>query len=170
VKRAQTTQNHPQQSARQSEPRTLNLDVARISRILPQRPPFLLVDRVIDVEPGKFARAFKCVSANEPVCQGHFPGNPVFPSTLCIEAMSQLMCILLYVSRAFDATSQRFAFAGIDKAKFRQSVVAGDRIELSIRVLQHRSNIWRCAGTAKVDDVLCVEAELLAAIQDFDAA
>ena len=151
-------------------PRGVNLDITRILRILPHRPPLLLVDRVIDIEPRKSARAIKCVSVNEPVFLGHFPGEPVFPSVLCIEAMSQLICILLYASSAMDPKNQRFAFAGVDKAKFRQPIVPGDRIDLVVTVLHHRSNIWKCAGTASVDDVLCVEAELLAAIQDNDDA
>jgi 3-hydroxyacyl-[acyl-carrier-protein] dehydratase len=148
----------------------VNLDIARILRILPHRPPMLFVDRVIDIDPGKSARAIKCVSVNEPLFQGYFPGEPVFPSVLCIEAMSQLMCILLYASRVMDPANQRFAFAGIEKAKFRQPIGPGDRIELAVSVVHHRSNIWKCAGTACVDDVLCVEAELVAAIQDTEDA
>jgi 3-hydroxyacyl-[acyl-carrier-protein] dehydratase len=148
--------------------RGVNLDGARIQRILPHRPPFLLLDRVIDVDPLKSARAIKCVSSNEPVIQGHFPGEPVFPAVMCIEALAQLFCVLLYLSRSIDPATQRFAFAGVEKAKFRQPIVPGDRIELTVTVLNHRSNIWKCAGTAVVDEVLCVEAELLAAIQDGD--
>jgi 3-hydroxyacyl-[acyl-carrier-protein] dehydratase len=148
----------------------MNLDGARLQRILPHRPPFLFIDRVIDIQPRKAARALKCVSSNEPVLQGHFPGEPVFPAVLCIEAMAQLMCVLLYVSRCMDPATQRFAFAGVEKAKFRQPIVPGDRIEFAVSVLTHRSNIWKCAGTAIVDEVLCVEAELLAAIQDVDEA
>ena len=151
-------------------PRGVNLDITRILRILPHRPPLLLLDRVIDIEPRKSARAIKCVSVNEPVLAGHFPGEPVFPSVLCVEAMSQLVCVLLYASRAMDPAHQRFAFAGIEKAKFRQPIVPGDTLELAVSVVHHRSNIWKCSGTASVDDVLCVEAELLAAIQDIDEA
>ncbi|HEY2736745.1 MAG TPA: 3-hydroxyacyl-ACP dehydratase FabZ, partial [Polyangiales bacterium] len=138
-------------------PRGVHLDIARILRILPHRPPLLLIDRVIDIEPRKSARAVKCVSVNEPLLQGHFPGEPTFPSLLCIEAMSQLMCVLLYASRELDTNTQRFAFAGVEKAKFRQAIGPGDRIELAITVMNHRSNIWKCAGSASVDDVLCVE-------------
>lgn len=123
---------------------------------------------MVEVHARKSARAVKCVSMNEPACQGQFPSTPVFPATLCLEALSQLMCVLLYVSRALEPRSQRFAFAGIEKAKFRQPVVPGDRMELSIKVLQQRSNVWKCAGRVEVDDVLCVEAELLAAVQDCD--
>jgi 3-hydroxyacyl-[acyl-carrier-protein] dehydratase len=170
VRRAQTTSN-PQHSKPSEAPaliaRGVNLDIARILRILPQRPPLLLIDRVIDIEPRKSARAYKCVSVNEPVMQGHLAGEPVFPAVLCVEAMSQLICILLYASSAIDS-SQRYAFAGVEKAKFRQPIVPGDRVEFAINVIQHRSNIWKCAGTAHVDDVLCVEAELLAAVQDGD--
>jgi 3-hydroxyacyl-[acyl-carrier-protein] dehydratase len=149
-------------------PRGGGLDIAKILRILPHRAPFLLIDRVLDIEPRKSARGIKCVSVNEPVFQGHFPGMPVFPAVLCLEAMAQLMCILVYASQALDPQHQRFTFAGIDKAKFRQPITPGDQIEISVRVLQHRSNIWKCEGLAMVDDVVCAEAELLAAIQDQD--
>jgi 3-hydroxyacyl-[acyl-carrier-protein] dehydratase len=149
-------------------PRGVGLDVTKILRILPHRAPFLFIDRVLDIEPRKSARAIKCVSANEPIFQGHFPNTPVFPAVLCIEAMSQLMCILVYASQGLDPSYQRFTFAGVDKAKFRQPITPGDTMEISIRVLQHRSNIWKCEGRAMVDDVICAEAELLAAIQDED--
>jgi 3-hydroxyacyl-[acyl-carrier-protein] dehydratase len=149
-------------------PRGLHLDIAKLQRILPHRAPFLLLDRVIDLEPRKSARAIKCVSANEPILQGHFPGAPTFPAVLCLEAMSQLMCVLAYASDGIDPRSQSFVFAGIDKAKFRHPITPGDQVEITVRVLQHRSNIWKCEGTAMVDEVLCAEAELLAAIQDND--
>jgi 3-hydroxyacyl-[acyl-carrier-protein] dehydratase len=144
------------------------LDITKIMRILPHRAPFLLIDRVLDIEPRKSARAIKCVSVNEPIFQGHFPKEPTFPAVLCLEAMAQLMCILAYASEGMDPVTQRFVFAGIDKAKFRQPIVPGDQIELTVRVLQHRSNIWKCEGSAVVDEVLCAEAELLAAIQDLE--
>jgi len=146
----------------------LNLDIAKILRILPHRAPFLLIDRVVEIEPRKSARAVKCVTYNEPCMQGHFPGSPIFPAVLCLEAMAQLMCVLAYASDAIDPASQVFVFAGIDRAKFRHPITPGDRIVLDVRVLQHRSNIWKCQGQAIVDDVMCAEAELLAAIQDRD--
>jgi 3-hydroxyacyl-[acyl-carrier-protein] dehydratase len=142
------------------------IDANRLLRILPQRPPMLLIDRVIEFEPRKSARAWKAISVNEPAVRGHFPAAPVFPPTLVLESLSQLMCVLLYASQALDPTCQQFALAGVDKVKFRQPIVPGDRLELTLRVLHHRSNIWKCAGVACVDDVLCVEAELLAAVQD----
>jgi 3-hydroxyacyl-[acyl-carrier-protein] dehydratase len=149
-------------------PRGLGLDITKIQRILPHRAPFLFIDRVLDIEPRKSARAIKCVSVNEPIFQGHFPTLPVFPAVLCIEAMAQLMCVLVYASQGLDPSFQRFTFAGIDKAKFRQPITPGDQIEISVKVLQHRSNIWKCEGRAVVDEVVCAEAELLAAIQDED--
>ena len=146
----------------------MSLDITRILRILPHRAPFLLIDRVLDLEPRKSARAIKCVSYNEPYFAGHFPGEPVFPAVLCLEAMAQLMCVLAYASEAIDPKRQIFVFAGIDKAKFRHPIVPGDQLEVGVKVIQHRSNIWKCEGTAIVDNVLCAEAELLAAIQDRD--
>jgi 3-hydroxyacyl-[acyl-carrier-protein] dehydratase len=126
----------------------------------------LMLDRVVDLEPRKTARGIKAVSANEPAVRGHFPTQPVFPPTLCLEAMGQLMCVLIYASDGLDPSSQQFALAGLEKVKFRQSVVPGDRMDIFVRVINHRSNIWKCSGVVSVDDVLCVEAELLAAVQD----
>jgi 3-hydroxyacyl-[acyl-carrier-protein] dehydratase len=142
------------------------IDVNKLLRILPQRPPALMLDRVIELDPRKSARGIKSVSANEPAVRGHFPSAPVLPAVLCLEALSQLMCVLIYASDGLDPSYQQYCLAGIEKAKFRQPVVPGDRLELTIRVLHHRSNIWKCSGTAMVDDILCVEAELLAAVQD----
>ena len=126
----------------------------------------LLLDRVVTIEPRRSARGIKAISANEPSVRGHFPTAPVFPPTLALEAMAQLMCVLIYASDALDPGTQQFALAGVEKAKFRQAIVPGDRIELAVRVINHRSNIWKCACSASVDEVLCVEAELLAAVQD----
>lgn len=148
--------------------RGASLDVAKLLRILPHRPPMLLLDRVIDIEPRKTARGIKAVSANEPAVRGHFPTQPVFPPTLCLESMAQLMCVLIYASDALDPSCQQFALAGCEKVKFRQSVVPGDRMDIFVRVINHRSNIWKCSAVVSVDDVLCVEAELLAAIQDVE--
>jgi 3-hydroxyacyl-[acyl-carrier-protein] dehydratase len=144
----------------------VSLDVAKLLRILPHRPPMLLLDRVIELEPRKTARGIKAVSANEPAVRGYLPTQPVFPSSLCIEALAQLMCVLIYASDGLDPGSQQFALAGVDKAKFRQPVVPGDRMDLFVRVINHRSNIWKCSAVVSVDDVLCVEAELLAAVQN----
>ena len=148
----------------------MDLDINKILRILPHRAPFLLIDRIIDLEPRKSARAIKCVTYNEPYFQGHFPGAPVFPAVLGLEAMAQLMCVLAYASDALDPSVHTFVFAGIDKAKFRYPITPGDQVVIGVEVLQRRSNIWKCRGQAMVGDVLCAEAELLAAIQERSSA
>lgn len=147
----------------------MEFDINRILRILPHRAPFVLIDRVVDLSPRKSARAFKCVSYNEPFFPGHFPGHPVFPGVLILESMAQLSGVLAYASEPFDTSQKVLYFLGIDKAKFRRPVVPGDRMELEVEVLQHRTNIWKTSATAMVDGVLCAQAELLAAITDRDA-
>lgn len=142
------------------------LDIAKILRIIPQRAPFVLIDRVIDLQPRVSARGIKCVTYNEPFFPGHFPGNPVFPGVLILEAMAQLVAVLAYASEPFDQSQKVMYFLGIDHAKFRKPVVPGDRMEVVVEVKQRRSNIWKCAARAEVDGVLCAEAELLAAITD----
>lgn len=144
----------------------LNFDISKILRVLPHRSPFLLIDRVTEIEPRTSARAIKCVTYNEPFFPGHFPGQPMFPSVLLIESMSQLMCVLAYASEAMDTTQKMFWFVGIDKARFRHPVTPGDRVELTAKVVQRRSNIWKCDCTASVGEVMCAEATLLAAITD----
>lgn len=142
----------------------MELDVERILRILPHRSPFLLVDRVVELQPRKSARGLKCVTYNEPFFPGHFPGQPMFPNVLIIEAMSQLLAILVYASEPFDSDQKVLYFLGFDAAKFRRPVVPGDRMILDVEITQHRSNIWKAKATATVDEHLCAQAELLAAV------
>lgn len=146
----------------------MDLDITRILRILPQRAPFLLIDRVIDLQPRKSARAIKCVTYNEPFFPGHFPNQPVFPGVLILEAMSQLTAILAYASENFDSNQKVLYFLGIDGAKFRKPVVPGDRMEIEVELSSRRSNIWKTKAQAHVDGALCAQAELLAAITDRD--
>ncbi|MGD8860154.1 MAG: 3-hydroxyacyl-ACP dehydratase FabZ [Myxococcales bacterium] len=146
----------------------MNLDITKILRILPHRAPFLLIDRVTDLEPRSSARAIKCVSFNEPHFQGHFPGTPIFPSVLLIEAMAQLMCVLVYASDAIDPATQSFVLVGVEHARFRHPITPGDTVTLETNVQQQRNNIWKCVCTATVGQALCAEAELLAAVQDRD--
>jgi len=146
----------------------MEFDIRRILRILPHRAPFVLIDRVIDLQPRKSARAIKCVTFNEPFFPGHFPDHPIFPGVLILEAMAQLSGVLAYASEPFDVNHKVLYFLGIDKAKFRTPVVPGDQMEIQIDVLQQRKNIWKTAGKAFVGEVLCAQAELLAAITDRD--
>jgi 3-hydroxyacyl-[acyl-carrier-protein] dehydratase len=146
----------------------ITFDLTQILRILPHRAPFVLLDRVIDIRPRESARALKCVTYNEPFFPGHFPDKPIFPGVLILEALAQLVGVLAYASERFDHGQKIMYFMGIDRARFRTPVVPGDRMVLDVEVIQRKSNVWKCAGAAHVDDALCAEAELLAAIMDRD--
>ena len=142
------------------------IDIDRILTILPHRWPFVLVDRVTDVVPHERIRGHKCVSMNEPWFVGHFPGRPIMPGVLILEALAQIGGILAYVSDPFDAETSLMYFLGIDKAKFRHPVVPGDRFDLHVEVVHHCSNVWKLRGEASVDGTLCAQGELFASIVD----
>ncbi len=145
------------------EDKGLVIDITRILEILPHRYPFLLVDRITVVEPGKRASGIKNVSFNEPFFQGHFPGNPVMPGVLIVEAMAQVGAVLL-LSDMPDRDGKLVYFAGIDRAKFRRPVVPGDRLRFEVEVLKLRSRVARLRGEAFVDDVLAAEAEMFSSL------
>jgi 3-hydroxyacyl-[acyl-carrier-protein] dehydratase len=147
----------------------LRIQISKILEILPHRYPFVMVDRVTEIVPGKSILGHKMVSYNEPWCQGHFPGRPIFPGVLIIEALAQIGGILAYASEPFDTTNSLMFFLGIDKAKFRHTVTPGDKLDLMVEVLHHRSNVWKLRGEATVDGTLCASAELLASIVDRQA-
>ena len=136
-------------------------DILEIQRYLPHRYPFLLVDRILEMEEGKRIVGLKNVTINEPFFQGHFPGQPVMPGVLILEAMAQVGgCLALsYLKKEGE---QAVYFMGIDKAKFRKPVVPGDNLRLEVEVLKQRGNIWVFKGKAYVDDTLVSEAELMA--------
>jgi 3-hydroxyacyl-[acyl-carrier-protein] dehydratase len=146
--------------------KSTRLDITKILEILPHRYPFVLVDRVTEIEPGVRIRGHKMVSTNEPWCQGHFPGRPIMPGVLIIEALAQIGGILAYASDPFDATNSLMYFLGIDRAKFRQTVTPGDRLDLHVEVVHHRSNVWKLHGEASVEGTLCAQGDLLASIVD----
>ena len=145
---------------------SVKIEIPKILEILPHRYPFVLVDRVTEIVPGELIRGHKMVSYNEPWCQGHFPGHPIMPGVLIIEALAQVGGILAYASEPFDASSSLMYFLGIDKAKFRNTVTPGDRLDLQVEVLHHRSNVWKLKGEATVEGTLCASGELLASIVD----
>ena len=151
---------------RPTKPQRTELDIDRILQILPHRWPFVMVDRVSELVPNELIRGHKCVTMNEPWFQGHFPQNPVMPGVLVIEALAQIGGILAYASEPFDASSSLLYFLGIDKAKFRRPVVPGDRLDLEVKVIQHRTNVWKLQGEASVDGTLCAQGELLASVVD----
>jgi 3-hydroxyacyl-[acyl-carrier-protein] dehydratase len=147
-------------------PKPVKLEIAKILEILPHRYPCVLVDRVSEVFPGQRIRGYKMVSYNEPWTMGHFPGQPIMPGVLIVEALAQIGGILAYASEPFDSTTSLMYFLGIDKVKFRQTVTPGDRLDLEVEVLQHRSNVWKLRGQATVGGTLCAQGELLASIVD----
>jgi 3-hydroxyacyl-[acyl-carrier-protein] dehydratase len=147
-------------------PKPVKLEIAKILEILPHRYPFVLVDRISEVMPGQRIRGYKMVSYNEPWTMGHFPGQPILPGVLIVEALAQIGSILAYASEPFDPTTSLMYFLGIDKVKFRQTVTPGDRLDLEVEVLQHRSNVWKLRGQATVGGTLCAQGELLASIVD----
>jgi len=142
------------------------IDIHRILTILPHRFPFVMVDRVTEIVPQKSIRGLKAVAYNEPWFQGHFPGRPIMPGVLIIESLAQIGGILAYASDPFDTANHLMFFLGIDKAKFRHTVEPGDRLDLHVEVMQHRTNVWKLRGEASVDGATCAEAELLASIVD----
>ncbi|HLV22370.1 MAG TPA: 3-hydroxyacyl-ACP dehydratase FabZ [Polyangiaceae bacterium] len=144
----------------------LRIDIPKILEILPQRYPLLLVDRVTAIDPGKNIKGHKMVSYNEPWASGHFPAQPILPGVLILEALAQLGAILAYVTEPFDPSSNVLYLLGIDKAKFRQTVIPGDRLDLVVDVLHHRSNVWKFRGTASIDGTLSATADLLASVVD----
>jgi 3-hydroxyacyl-[acyl-carrier-protein] dehydratase len=145
------------------------LDIRAIERILPHRYPFLLIDRVDEIGADKIV-ARKMVSRNEPHFNGHFPGHPVMPGVLIIEALAQAGALYAAQLVGFDPATQVIYFMAIDKARFRKPVVPGDLLTLEVVPLRKGGAIWKLRGEAKVDGVVVAEAELLASIQPRAAA
>lgn len=140
-------------------------DVNEIMKLLPHRYPFLLVDRIIEVDPGKKIVGLKNVTINEPFFPGHFPGHPVMPGVLIVEAMAQVAALLVYSSSEENRGKITY-FVGIDNAKFRKPVVPGDQLRLELEVVGVRRGIYTFTGKAYVDGKLATEAELRATFAD----
>jgi 3-hydroxyacyl-[acyl-carrier-protein] dehydratase len=145
-------------------------NVMDIQKILPHRYPFLLVDRVVSLEPSKSIEAYKNVSISEPVFQGHFPDHPIYPGVMIIEGMAQAGGVLAFKSMdeagQEDTANKVVYFMSIDKAKFRKPVVPGDRLVYKLSVIKNKGAVWFLDGKAYVDDKLVAEAELKAMIVD----
>jgi len=141
-------------------------DILAVMERLPHRYPFLLVDRVIKVIPNDKILALKNVTMNEPFFQGHFPGRPVMPGVLIIEAMAQAGGILAYETAAPEKRNRLIYFMGMDKVRFRKMVIPGDQIIFEANILKFRSKVAKMSGTATVDGQLVAEAELMASFGD----
>ncbi len=140
------------------------IGIKEIEGILPHRYPFLLIDRIVELEAGKSAKGIKNVTINEPFFQGHFPGHPIMPGVLLIEAMAQVGGVLAFKSAS--VSNKVVYFMGIDKARFRKPVVPGDTVELNVTVVKCRGTIWVFKAEAFVSGALVAEAELMATIMD----
>ncbi len=145
----------------------MSMDINGILKSIPHRYPFLLVDRIVQLEAKRRIVAFKNVSFNEPFFQGHFPGAPVMPGVLIVEALAQAGAVLLLHDMP-DRDSKLVYFTGIDRARFRRIVVPGDQLRLTLEVLKLRSKTCKMHGTAEVDGNVAAEAEIFCALVDRD--
>nr|WP_320013053.1 3-hydroxyacyl-ACP dehydratase FabZ [uncultured Desulfobulbus sp.] len=139
----------------------LPVDIKKIMKILPHRYPFLLVDRIVEFDQGKTITGIKNVTINEPFFQGHFPGEPVMPGVLILEAMAQVGGILACLTDD-DMIGRLVYFAGLDKARFRRVVRPGDQLVMKLEMLRQKGKVIKMAGKAYVDNQLATEAELMA--------
>ncbi len=142
------------------------MDVTAIEAILPHRYPFLLVDRVVSIEVGKTLVAVKGVTVNEPHFAGHFPGHPVMPGVLILEALAQAGGLLVKASLTEDTTDKVTYLMAIDNARFRRPVVPGDSLELHVEVVKQKGAIWKTRGQAKVAGEVVAEADYMAMLVD----
>ena len=142
----------------------LPLNLEEIQRILPHRYPFLLVDRIIALELGKRIVGLKNVTINEPYFQGHFPGRPIMPGVLIVEALAQVGGILALLSNPENLGNPSVFLMGLDKVRFRQPVVPGDQLRLEVTTLRGGNKFWKMHGKAFVNDTLVTEGEMMAAV------
>ena len=142
-----------------------SFDISRILQFLPHRYPFLLVDRVVECVPGSHIRAYKNVSVNEPFFQGHFPGVPVMPGVLVVEAMAQAGAVMM-LAEMEDRDDKLILFTGIDNCRFRRQVVPGDQLLLEVTLLKRRTRFAVLQGVARVGEEVVAEAQLSSAMVD----
>jgi beta-hydroxyacyl-ACP dehydratase FabZ len=148
-----------------SEPPAGIVDISKILATIPHRYPFLLVDRIVEYEEKTRAVGIKCVTVNEPFFPGHFPGRPVMPGVLIVEAMAQVGAVLL-LSSIPDREKKLVYFAGIDRARFRRPVIPGDVLTMTLTVVNLKSRTCKMHGRATVDGQVAAEADILSACVD----
>lgn len=140
------------------------IDIQEILDLLPHRYPFLLIDRVTEYVLGESIEAYKNVTVNEPCFMGHFPGRPIFPGVLILEAMAQAAGVLGF--KTMGRSDKLYLFAGVDNARFKRQVTPGDRLDISIKLLKERRGIWKFSGVASVDGEEACTAEFLCATRE----
>lgn len=145
------------------------IDVTQIMKMIPHRYPILLVDRIVEIDPGVSAVGLKNVTFNEPHFMGHFPGHPVMPGVLIVEAMAQTSALLVVNFLGDSVAGKVVYFMGIEKAKFRKPVVPGDSLYIHVTKVQSRGTVWKFDGVARVDGKICAEATFSAMITDKEA-
>lgn len=155
MEQSQTTTEPDKSGNYQTKGRIFNIE--DVMKVIPHRYPILMVDKVHIIQEDKLATGFKCVSGNEPFFQGHFPGKPIMPGVLIVEAMAQTACVL-FLSKP-ELTGKLAYFIGIDGVKFRKPVVPGDLLELKIEVLRSGSRLGKIKGEAYVANQMVTEAE-----------
>jgi len=139
-------------------------DIRRIMEFLPHRYPFILVDRIVEIVPNERIVGLKNVTINEPFFQGHFPGAPVMPGVLMVEAMAQTGAVLAISSLPAEEHGKLMYFMGIDKVRFRKPVAPGDQVLMEVEIIRRRGKTLKMSGNARVDHDLVAEAELLAMV------
>jgi 3-hydroxyacyl-[acyl-carrier-protein] dehydratase len=138
------------------------IEIKEVMAMLPHAYPFLLVDRIVEIEPGKRVVGIKNVTYNEPFFPGHFPGRPIMPGVLIIEAMAQTAGVLVFNSLPQEDRKKNVFFLGIDNVRFRKPVIPGDQLRMELEITRHRQSIWGFKGKALVDGNVVAEGDLLA--------
>lgn len=145
----------------------MSMNINEVMQYLPHRYPFLLIDRVLEIKEGKSIIAVKNVSINEPFFPGHFPGLPVMPGVMILEAMAQAAALLSFKTENYAPDEIGVVyFAGIDGARFKKPVIPGDQLIIHIEILRRMRGIWKYKARAEVDGALVAEAELMATLRD----
>ncbi|SAL84557.1 (3R)-hydroxymyristoyl-ACP dehydratase [Caballeronia choica] len=147
-----------------------DLDIHKILTLLPHRYPFLLVDRVLELQPHKRIKALKNVSINEPYFTGHFPKRPVMPGVLVLESLAQAAALLTFSEEPHDPASTQYLFVGIDDARFKRVVEPGDQLILTVSFKRHMRGVWKFIAHADVEGVVAAQATLMCTVRHADAS